>query len=311
MFCKNFEFLELSICAASVKVEYEEPSYDGEQNVVRNLTVDEIGQLDFRQAITMETFNQILLCIGQCVKSVRILNGNAVILPKVEKHCKNMDRIELLEGEGSHSLENFRGLTEMKVPNVRIATHSFRKCLANNPSLESLQFDHFWYENDVTDLSELLPDLRSLRLVEVAMGEDGQPNQKSKKRATSFDYSVIPELLKADGLTHFSFESEKNCNELLRKLSGKRNLESLSFKMNVNSETFTNIGELKNLKCLAITNHKQIRNIRDAHPIWPSKLTHLTLNSIVIPKLLVLSIINKLKHLEELHIGATNGRCFA
>ncbi|XP_037040527.1 uncharacterized protein LOC119077419 isoform X1 [Bradysia coprophila] len=202
----------------------------------------------------------------------------------------------------------------MKVPHVRMATHVFEKCLTNNPNLEGLEFDHFWYREDITNLSELFPRLRYLRLIEMAMGEDGSAQEpkrgKSKKPcSTPFDYTVVLDLLQSDTLTHFSFESEKTCNQLIQLLaSHKRNLEKLSFTMNVNKQTFADIGRLKNLKFLAIANGKGVRKIGSDVPKWPPKLACLTLNNIVISDTELLSIVEHLPLLEELYIGTTSAR---
>ncbi|KAG4074227.1 hypothetical protein HA402_001503 [Bradysia odoriphaga] len=148
----------------------------------------------------------------------------------------------------------------------------------------------------------------------MAMGEDGSPqenkNGKSKKQnSTPFDYTIVLKLLQSETLTNFSFESEKNCNQLITLLaSHKPNLEELAFTMNVNKETFAVIGGLKNLKVLAIANQNRTRKIGTDAPRWPPRLTHLTLNSIVVSGNELQSIIEKLPLLDELHIGVTSAR---
>ncbi|KAG4074225.1 hypothetical protein HA402_001501 [Bradysia odoriphaga] len=125
MSTENFEFLELSICPTKVEVD---------ENDLPSSTIDETTELpDFSMPVTMETFEQTLSRLGPCVKNVRIVSGNPVLLPCVEKHCKNVDRIELLEGEKSHALEHFRNLTEMKVPHVRIENACIRKVSHEQP----------------------------------------------------------------------------------------------------------------------------------------------------------------------------------
>lgn len=311
MSAKNFEFLELSICAESTSTVVVNQPAKRKKTAPRNMSDDEINSVDFRLPISIDSFKQLLSTVGPRVESIRIVSGNSVILPCVEEHCQNVNRIELLEGEGSLWLENFRNLTEMKVPNVRIPTHVFEKCLTNNPQLESLQFDHFWYEKDFMELSRMLPTLRSLGLSNLAIAEELPPKNKRKGKQIPQDFSLVPKLLQSKALTQFSFDSDRNCNELLELLpTHNPNLRELAFRMNVNSETFTLIGQLENLIVLSITSCTKKGRIGTNLPVWPSKLTRLTLNSIAISNNDLLSMLLKLESLEELHIGTRNGECF-
>lgn len=238
--------------------------------------------------LTKVELKDILSDMGEQILSVKMYEGNSLILQLISENCKNLTSIELWNCSGSNQLQDFRNLIELKLPQNRLCVNAFKKCLANNPDIESLGCDGWWFEEELGDFLKMLPKIKSLRLYNL----DHSFHQNEHFR-------------RLYGLTKFSFKSEKNCDTLLAKLAENTNLVELNIEMPLRVNTFNLMKLFPNLEVLYMAHIIKVKPFPfPESTTFPSKIKCIHINKISISCNALLSTVKELKFLAEFYLGS-------
>lgn len=248
-----------------------------------------------RNKISKECFSKVLSVIGQHVLSVEIYYANPFILETIRDKCNNLNSLQLRMCEESLELQHFRNLKELIMSTgsnrVRMSINELKNFVANNPDLESLKCSKC-YQMDFMELTKMLPKLKSLRLPFMVSG-------------TFHRHREFQHLLHLDGLTKLSFESAKNCNQLLLVLAKRLNLVELELTMDFDADSFGIIKMFRNLEVL-LMRHWYV-NFEEAWfsdaTVFPPNLKRIKAKSIDISCGVFISIVKQLKFLDSFDLG--------
>lgn len=156
-----------------------------------------------------------LSVIGEHVHSVELIDTNNMILDLIKNKCKNLNSIQLWDCSSLVKLPYFVNLKEIKLVGNKLSTRKIKKLLEYNNGLECLEC---WYDKDYQELLESLPYLRSLWFYDV-------PSRDRLNFAKN-------------QLTKFSFESRRNCNDILVSVAKTSDLVELHIYMDYDDEIF-------------------------------------------------------------------------
>lgn len=242
--------------------------------------------------LSYEDFGDMLPVFGRQLQSIKIFNGNDLILKTISDNCKNINSMNLTYFYGSFELQNFnfKNLKELKISSCDIEIKYLKSYFESNPNIESLQYHDDEVSDTALELLQLLPNLKSL---DIHLSSNQQ----------------LQHLLNLHGLTKLSFHSRNNCNHILIQLAAYLNLVELDITMDIDDFTFDIIKSFKGLEVLSISPAVDCwlsswywRFLPEA-TIFPLKLKYIKLDAISMSCTTFLSIVKQLKFLEEFDLG--------
>lgn len=237
-------------------------------------------------------FSDILSVIGQHVLDIEVDDAQRLTFEVIREKCNKINSIKFWRPYFNNSINfsDFKNLKELKVYDSSMSLYGLKNWLSSIPDLESLEWN-CEYEPGFMALLKMLPKLQSLRLSFLPRG--------------IYLSRDLQHLLRLDGLTKFSFRSRHNCNRLLMELGKKINLVELNVVIPFDGDTLGTIKSFQNLEVLSMVQMFEdwkISWFSDA-TVFPSKLKHIKVAGIKLPCITFLSLVGKLKFLEEFDIG--------
>lgn len=232
----------------------------------------------------------ILSVIGEQILSIKIVNGNEMILKAVRDNCQNLNSIHLEHSLKPLLLQGFQKLKELKVVDINMGTSEYEKCFATSPNIEILECNV--PDEGFMKLLKMLPKLKSIRLGHMPYAVN--PNEQFHR------------LLHLDGLTRFSFLSSRNCDNLLNELANNYNLVELDIAV-ADGGTFNIIKLFQNLEVLCMQGVPFPRSIWFPEAtVFPPKLKRIKFERITISCRGFLSMVKQLNYLEVFDLRGKN-----